>query len=199
MKFSSLVTSVIMFMSLTVLTGILYPLVMTGICEIAFPDKAHGSMVTQNGRETGSSLLGQQFSSSRYFHPRPSAVDYNPLPSSGSNWGPAADTLMKLVYVRERAFRLQNGLDSTTSVPAEMLFASASGLDPHISPESAYLQVDRIARARGWGEELRRQLTAHVAAHIEPRQLGVLGEPRINVLLLNLDLDSMDSGTRAGK
>lgn len=162
---------------LLVLVSGIYPLLVWAIGQVAFRDKANGSMVIRDGRVIGSSLIGQNFASDRYFQPRPSAVNYDASTSGGSNLGPTSRKL------RER-------LDATSfpGAPADAITTSASGLDPHISPAFARLQVPRVARARGLDEARVRTL---VEQRIEPRFLGVYGEARVNVLLLNLALDDM--------
>lgn len=182
-------TALRMLFVLSILTGILYPLVVTLAAQAIFPTQANGSLETRNDMVVGSSLVGQDMNSDmRYFWARPSAISYNPLPSSGSNMGPTSSTLQAQVAERAAAFREANGLPEDAIVPSEMLFASGSGLDPHISPEAARLQVKRVAAARGLTVE---QITALVEVAIEAPQLGFLGQPRVNVLLLNMALDRL--------
>ncbi len=181
-----LLTSVLMLAAMTVLTGVLYPVLMTGIAQGLFPDRAKGSIVTRNGTQVGSELIAQKFTSEKYFHERPSAIDYNPMPSGGSNLGPTNLSLDTLLRARRDSFITLNHLPAETVVPAEMLGASASGLDPHISPDAAMLQVERVAHARGLDTSVVRNL---VLAHVEGRQWGLFGEPRVNVLLLNVALE----------
>lgn len=176
---------------MTVFTGVLYPLFMTLVANIIFPEQATGSLIKINGRIVGSKLIGQNFSSDKYFWPRPSAIGYNPLPSGGSNFGPTSDTLKKLVEMRREHFIHANHLPAGTLVPSDMLYASASGLDPDISPKAAELQIGRVARARGFDARQTKELKGLVESHIQRRQLGFLGEPRVNVLLLNVALDSL--------
>lgn len=174
---------------LMIVTGLAYPLVVTGIAQMLFPQQANGSLVTRDGRAIGSRLIGQQFSESRYFHSRPSAAGsgYDPLASGGTNRGPTdrklADTLVSgaidSVIAQDGAHR--------GSIPADLVTSSASGLDPDISPASAAIQVARVARARNTDSAT---VAAIVAAHVQARQLWILGEPRVNVLSLNLALDS---------
>lgn len=177
-----------MLVILTLLTGVIYPFVVTGIAQGLFPAQANGSLVGEADRAIGSELLGQANSDPRYFWPRPSATGYGTLPSGGSNLAPASSTLAGQVAQRASNFRTANGLPSAESVPVEMLFASASGLDPHISPDAARWQVGRVAAARGLEEA---RIAALVEEHVEGPQLGFLGEPRVNVFLLNLALDSL--------
>jgi len=188
MTFKSLHTSVVLLLILTVITGLIYPLVVTGIAQLLFPVKAHGSLIVRDGITVGSELIGQPFTNPGYFWGRPSATQpspYNASASSGSNQGPLNPALLD--SVRQRVQRLRAG-DSTQTqlVPVDLVTASASGLDPHISVESALFQVPRIARARSIAEE---QLRILVNEYTEGRQWGVLGERRVNVLLLNTALD----------
>lgn len=176
---------------MTVLTGIIYPVVMTGIAQVSFHSKANGSLIIKDGKIVGSILLGQKSDSSIYFWPRPSAVNYNPIPSGASNYGPTSDTLRKLVNARREKFAKANSITDLSLVPKEMIFASGSGLDPQISPESALMQVDRIVKARNFTENQKNTLLTEIkAASLKP-QFYVLGEPRINVLQLNLILDNI--------
>ncbi len=183
-------TSLRMIFLLTVLMGILYPSAMTGIAMALFPHKFNGSIIERNGKGIGSELVGQKFEQQRYFHGRPSAIDYQPLPSSGSNLGPTSNQLKQAVEEQRRAFIEQNSLLPDAQVPQEMLFASASGIDPHISPEAAHLQIPRIVKARGWKNETAAQLDNLVNRLNEGPQWGIFGETRINVLKLNIALDA---------
>jgi len=184
-----------MFIALTILTGVIYPLLITGLAKAVFPKQAGGSLVTENGKIIGSALLGQRFSGDSYFWSRPSVGDdgtnYVTVPSSASNLGPTSSNLIATVQARLAAFRLANGLATNAPVPAEMVFASGSGLDPDISPEAARLQIDRVARARKLLPEQKQKLANLVERSIEFPQLGFLGESRVNVLKLNLALDSL--------
>ncbi|HVN48037.1 MAG TPA: potassium-transporting ATPase subunit KdpC [Bacteroidota bacterium] len=174
---------------LTILTGVLYPVAMTLLAQWMFPQKANGSMVTQHGTIVGSELIGQKFMSDRYFHARPSAIDYNPLPSGGSNFAPTSKALQDSVHANGYRFIDQNKLAVDASVPKEMLFASGSGLDPHISPEAANLQMTRIANVRRFNSSERTRLNQLVCQYTEAPQWNVFGQPRVNVFLLNLALD----------
>ena len=187
----TLFISLKIFFFLTVLTGIIYPLLVTGIAQLAFPSKANGSLIIRDRMTIGSELIGQQFDSTIYFTSRPSAVSYNPLPSGGSNYGLTNIKLKNLVSERRHQFIQFNQLDSLTEIPSEMLFASASGLDPHISPQAALLQVDRITRVRNLDDTQKQKLLLLINVLSEKPAFMLLGEERINVLKLNLELDKL--------
>jgi len=181
--------AILIFLIFTLICGGLYPAVVTGIAQGVFPKQADGSLIfDQNGKTIGSALIGQPISDPKYFWPRPSAsagFAYNPLASGGSNAGPTNADYLAMVGKRVKVLR-DSG--ATGPIPAELVQASASGLDPHLSPAGAMLQVPRVAKARGMAET---QLAAIVAAHTEDRQLGFLGDPRVNVLVLNVELDRL--------
>lgn len=179
------------FLVFTVLTGIIYPLLVTGIAQVVFPHQANGSLIVKDNIIIGSKLIGQQFDSIIYFSSRPSAIRYSPIPSGASNLGPTSSKLKAIVDERKSAFLENNQLDKNTEIPSEMLFASASGLDPHISPEAVDLQINRIVQARSFSTDQKQKLIQLVEKLIEKPQLTLLGESRVNVLLLNLQLDEI--------
>ncbi|MEA4935624.1 MAG: potassium-transporting ATPase subunit KdpC [Paludibacter sp.] len=179
------------FLIFTVLTGIIYPLFVTGIAQLVFPHQAKGSLIIKDNKLIGSELIGQNFDSTIYFSSRPSATGYSSLPSGGTNYGPTNEKLRKLVDERRNRFKIFYGLESNTEVPSEMLFASASGLDPHISPEAATLQINRIAEARNFNAEQKQKLEELVKKITQSPQLTCLGKSRVNVLLLNIELDKI--------
>ncbi len=176
---------------MTVLTGVIYPFFMTGVAQLAFPARANGSLVKEGGKIIGSELIGQKFDSSIYFWSRPSAIDYNPIPSGASNLGPTSDKLKKQVAERRKLFAINNSIADTSAIPKEMLFASGSGLDPHISPEAALLQLNRVAKARNLNETQKQKVEQLIKNKTEEPQFFLFGEPRINVFKLNLALDSI--------
>jgi K+-transporting ATPase ATPase C chain len=176
---------------LTLITGVVYPLTITAVAQVVFPDKANGSLIERNGQVIGSELIGQSFDDLRYFWGRPSATGptpYNAAASSGSNYGPLNPALIDTVQARISALHTADPTN-TDPIPIDLVMASASGLDPHISPAAAYYQVPRVARERGLDEAVVRHL---VEDHIEDRQFGLLGEPRVNVLKLNMALDELE-------
>ena len=183
---TNLVISVLMVVVTTVLLGLAYPLAVTGLAQVLFPAQANGQLIYKEGRLVGSRLIGQPFSSPGYFRSRPSAAGpagYDAAASGGTNLGPTSAALVNAVRVRVEAARREN---PGVPVPVDLVTSSASGLDPHISPAAAAFQVPRVARARGVTEAVLRQL---VVEFTTPRDLAILGEPRVNVLLLNLALD----------
>jgi len=183
-------TAVISMVFFTILCGLAYPLAMTGVAQAVMPGKANGSIIEAKGAAAGSALIGQNFSDARYFHPRPSAAGadgYDASASSGSNLGPSSQALVDVVTQRVDAVRKENSLPSDAPVPVDAVTASASGLDPHISPAYAELQVARIAKARGMSEDAVRSL---VKANSNKATLFLMGQPRVNVLKLNIALDA---------
>ncbi|MBE3597629.1 MAG: potassium-transporting ATPase subunit KdpC [Limnochordaceae bacterium] len=186
----------VLLVALTVLLGVVYPLAMTGIAQVVFPWQANGSLIRHDGKVVGSALIGQAFSDPKYFWSRPSATSplpYNAGASSGSNLGPLNPKLRAAVEERLRALA-EADPSAAGPVPADLVTASGSGLDPHISPAAAAYQVPRVARARRLSQQQVREL---VARYTEGRQWGILGEPRVNVLKLNLALDEL--AARAGR
>lgn len=182
--------ALVSLMLFTILTGVAYPFLVTGIAQGLFPSQANGSLILQDGKAVGSALIGQPFDQAKYFWGRPSATapfPYNAASSSGSNLGPTNEALRKVIQLRVEVLRAADP-NNQVPTPVDLVTASASGLDPHISPASALYQVRRVARARGLDEATVRHL---VEQHIEGRQLGILGEPRVNVLQLNVALDVM--------
>ncbi len=168
------------FLFMTLLLGLVYPIAMTGVAQLLFPTQANGSLVGHEGRTVGSALLGQPFKDPKYFWPRPSAVAYNPSASGASGLGPTSESLLAMIEERR-----------ALGAVGDLLFASGSGLDPHISLESARSQIERIVKARGSTPASTQTLVHLIKSSVENRQFGILGEPRINVLKLNLALDAL--------
>jgi K+-transporting ATPase ATPase C chain len=185
-----LFSSVKVLILTTVITGFIYPLFITAVGFIFFKDNAEGSIIYHNGSPAGSALIGQSFSGAKYFHARPSAIGNNPLPSGGSNLGPVSNALLDSVNFRRKIFLADNPGEKVA--PVEMLFASGSGVDPDISPEAAYAQIERIAVVRKYNQKTKSRLTELVSNSVEKRQLGFLGMERVNVLLLNIGLDNLN-------
>jgi K+-transporting ATPase ATPase C chain len=194
--------AIVVLIALTLITGLVYPLAITGIAKVVFNRQAEGSLIERDGKVVGSALIGQEFKSDRYFHGRPSATTapdpadpskmvtapYNAANSGGSNLGPSNKALIDRVQGDLNGLKQEN---PSAAVPADLVTTSGSGLDPDISPEAAYFQIPRVAKARNLAEDKVRQL---VSDHVQERFLGILGEPRVNVLLLNLALDRLSAG-----
>ena len=188
----NLITAFLMTFSTTILLGLIYPLVVTGLAQLLFRDKADGQIIRRNGEAVGSRLIAQPFSSAKYFHPRPSAAGngYDAANSGGTNYAPTNQKLIDRVRADAATLQQEN---SFAPIPVDLLTTSASGVDPEISPAAAEFQIPRIARQRGIAESVLRDL---VQKHTAQRNLGLLGEPRVNVLELNLALDEMTSSSR---
>lgn len=180
--------ALVMLALLTLITGVVYPLAVTGIAQLAFPHQANGSLIVIDGKTYGSELIGQNFDDPKYFWGRLSAVNYDSSTSSGSNYGPMNPALMEAVQARIDALKAADP-DNTLPIPVDLVTASGSGLDPHISVAAALYQVSRVASSRGLNEA---DVVALIHQHTEGRQFGFLGEPRVNVLLLNLALDGIE-------
>ena len=176
-----------MLLIFTVITGVIYPLVVTGIAQVAFPHQANGSIIMKDGKVVGSEMIGQQFDDPKYFWGRPSAANYNAAASSGSNYGPLNPALLDSVQKRIDTLKAADP-ENTLPIPVDLVTASGSGLDPDISVAAALYQVQRVATACGLSEA---QVKSLVEKYTEGRQFGFLGEPRVNVLLLNLALDAI--------
>jgi K+-transporting ATPase ATPase C chain len=188
---SSIKYSVKFFIFFTIVLGILYPLTIYITGQLFFSNKADGSLIVKNGEVRGSYLLGQKFTSDKYFWPRPSAINYNPYPSGASNFSQTSDTLLKLYEQRKNYFIKENKLPKTVQIPSEMLFASASGVDPDISKEAAIMQTKRIIYARKFDKLQSVQLINLINSLTEPPQFGILGNEVVNVQKLNIKLDEM--------
>jgi K+-transporting ATPase ATPase C chain len=188
-----LLTSVVYTVITVIALGFIYPLAVWGISLVLFPHQANGSLIISNGAVIGSELVGQNFSKPGYFHPRPSAAGkgYDPTSTGGTNFGPTSKKLIDSTKAAVDALRKENP-DATGPIPADLVSSSGSGIDPAISPAAAYYQVPRVAKARGLSQDAVRAI---VAAHIVPRQLGILGEPYVNVLDLNRALDAQGAPT----
>jgi K+-transporting ATPase ATPase C chain len=191
----NLITAVLMTIATTILLGIIYPLVVTGIAQVVFPRRANGQLIQKGRNLVGSSIIGQSFSGPAYFHPRPSDAGngYDAANSNGSQLGPTNQKLIDRVKADVSTAQAEN---PGTAVPIDLVTASGSGVDPHITPASAEFQLSRVAKERGTTVD---RIAVLVAKHTEGRQLGILGEPRVNVLELNLDLDQQFPGIKQAK
>ena len=187
----TLIISLKLLFFMTILTGIVYPIFVFIIARTVFPQKSEGSFIEVNGKIIGSGLIAQKFESGKYFQSRPSAVNYQPMPSGGSNLGPTSRTLRNKTDSIRQAYINFNGLNKNSIVPMDAIFASASGIDPHISVENAMLQISRITKERGFDLIKQKQVIEIIEKNIERPQFGLLGEERINVLILNLELDKL--------
>jgi K+-transporting ATPase ATPase C chain len=185
------IISLKIFLFFMFLTGVIYTLLVTGIAQVLFPEKANGSLIVKDNQIIGSELIGQKFDTIIYFTSRPSAISYNPLPSGGSNYALTNYKLKNLVDERKHHFINFNQLDTLAIIPSEMLFASASGIDPHISQLAAVLQIDRVAKARNFNATQKQNLVQSVKNLTETPQFFILGEERVNVLLLNIELNKL--------
>jgi potassium-transporting ATPase KdpC subunit len=184
-------TAIKFFLFMTLLTGLVYPLLITGLGHLAFSRQADGVILERGGRVVGARMISQKFINEKYFWGRPSSIDYNPLPSGGSNLGPTSEALKKAVKERADLIRKVHGLSDSDVIPQDLLFASGSGLDPDIAPEAAYFQMNRVALARGLAQDQKAKLADLIKDKTEQPDLGFIGEPRVNVLALNLALDEM--------
>jgi K+-transporting ATPase ATPase C chain len=185
------ITALKFLVLLTILTGIIYPFIMTGASQLIFPSKANGSLIIKDGKIVGSELIGQMFDSTIYFWPRPSVNGYKPVPSGATNYGPTSDTLRNMVISRRESFAQANSIKNKLTIPMEMIFASASGIDPHISQKAALLQVDRVSEARHFSSAQKEKLIEKIKEVTEPPQFLILGQERVNVLILNLELNKL--------
>ena len=190
-KMKYIIISIKYLLVMTILTGVVYPVFVFGIAKVFFPQKSGGSLIEVNGNIVGSELIAQKFDSSIYFQPRPSAVDFSPVPSGGSNLGPTSLKLKTVSDSLKKSYINNNHLNENANVPVDAIFSSASGLDPHISPENALLQVDRICSARGFDSIRKSKLLDLINSLTENPQFEVLGEQRLNVLKLNIELDKL--------
>lgn len=186
-----IIISLKLLLIMTFLTGVIYPVFVTVVSNLIFPFRSQGSLIIAGDKVIGSELLGQNFSDDKYFQPRPSQIGYNPLPSGASNYGPTSKTLQDSINQRRTAYIQNNQLSPDTKIPEDALFSSGSGVDPHISLENVKLQFVRVTKTRNFDEDKKAKLWGLINILNENPQFGILGEERINVLLLNLTLDSI--------
>ena len=187
----TIITAFKLVLFMTLLTGIIYPVFIYLVAKTVFPQKSEGSFVKVNDKIIGSELLGQKFESKKYFQSRPSAINYQPMPSGASNLAPTSQSLKSNVDSLRKAYILLNGLPENTEVPPDAVFASGSGIDPHISPANALLQATRISKERNFDETKKNQLFDLINTYTEKPQFGFLGDSRINVFNLNIELDKL--------
>lgn len=185
-----ILTSIKVFIGFSILLGLIYPLGITWVSQLTMPNKANGSLIKKDGKVIGSKLIGQKFDKPGYFHSRPSAVDYNATGSGGSNLGPTSQKLITRASEEIKTVQNMNNLKNTTKVPADAVLTSASGLDPHISPKNADLQIPRIAKTRKLPDKIIREL---VRKNTNPNFIGIWGQDGVNVLKLNIELDKISS------
>jgi K+-transporting ATPase ATPase C chain len=185
----TIATAVKLLLIMTVITGLVYPLLITTIAGFFFPHEAGGSLLKRDNKLIGSEFIGQAFADEKYVWPRPSSIGYNPLPSSGSNLGPTSADLK--AAMEQRKVQLRDDETGNPEIPVDLLCASGSGLDPHISPEAARYQIDRILRARGLDHSYKTIFNRVIESYTEPRTWDLFGQPRVHVLKLNLALDSL--------
>lgn len=187
----SLIRALKMVLWMTCITGLVYPMIITSIAQLTMPLRAQGSFTTVNNKNVGSLLIAQSFTDDRYFWPRPSAVNFNPLPSGGSNLGPTSAELKKIVKERQEHLSKAHGTENLADIPSDLLYASGSGLDPHINIETAYFQFNRVADARRMNEEDKQALRKTILRLSHSSFVRFLGNPRVNVLELNKALDEL--------
>ncbi len=191
MNTKELMTSIKMLILITIITGLVYPLLILLIGQTIFPNQSNGSMLTKSGKIIGSELIAQKFEQNKYFWPRPSSQEYNPMPSGGSNLSPTSQQLQNAVNDRKQKLLKADPTKTEKDIPSDLLYASASGLDPHISPAAALFQVDRVARARGFDSNKKDEIIRLIGRLTEDRDWKIFGEKRVNILRLNAELDGI--------
>lgn len=187
----TIITAIKVLIAMTLITGVAYPLLITGFAQVCYSNKANGSMIIKNNQVLGSELIGQSFSSPEFFWGRPSAIGNNPMPSGGSNLSPVGELFKTQFQARLDTIRKYHGNIELSQIPKDLLFASGSGVDPHIAPETAYFQVERIAMARNYNQAQKEKLKDLIKKSIESRDFFIFGEERVNVLKLNLELSGI--------